>query len=193
MIAYLKGKIKYRGSNYIILDVNDVGYKIFVSSAASYPSADEAGKLQATSSIWIFHHIKEDKNELYGFNTQEELNFFELLLKVNGVGPKMASNILSKTNVNKLKQAISQGDVKLLTAVGGVGKKIAGKIIVELKNKLSTDDKIDFSDQSTEEVLDALKQLGYKEQEIILYLSRIPAKFKTSSEKVKWVLKTINK
>ncbi len=184
MIAYLKGKIKYQGVNYIILDVHDIGYKIFVSSTTSY-------KLQATSCLWIFNHIREDRHELYGFEKQEELTFFESLLKVNGVGPKMAINILSKTNLDQLKQTIIKGDIKLLTAVGGVGKKIAGKIIIELKNKLSDNGNINFSDSATEEIIDALKQLGYKEQEIIPYLSKIPKKYKDSSEKVRWMLKNL--
>ena len=185
MIGYLKGKIIYQCSNYIILEVNNIGYKIFISSATSY-------KLQATSSFWIYHQIKEDKNDLYGFKSQDELAFFENLLKVNGVGPKMASNILSKVDVFKIKQAIGRGDIKLLTAIGGVGKKIASKIVVELKNKISADDSIDLNDSITEEVIEALKQLGYKQSEIIPYLSRIPLKYKTSSEKVKWILKSIN-
>ena len=184
MIVYLRGKIIHRGSNYIILDVHDVGYKVFSNKAIKQYS-------NRAIELFIYHHIKEDRSDLYGFKSREELAFFENLIKVNGVGPKMATNILSKTNIDQLKQTISKGDIKLLTAIGGVGKKIAGKIIIELKNKFSVDDKIDFSDSTTEEVLSALSQLGYKQSEIVPYLTKIPSSCNTSSQKVKWILKNL--
>lgn len=184
MLGYLKGKIKYQGLNYIILDVHDVGYKVFSNIAIEQYS-------NRAIELYIHHHIREDTSDLYGFTTQEELEFFELLLRVNGVGPKMARNIMAKNSIKNLKSAISKGDIKLLTAVGGVGKKIAGKIIVELKNKLGDESNIDFSDTQTEEVLEALKQLDYKEQEIVPILAKIPAKLSTAQEKVRWILKNI--
>jgi len=184
MISYLKGKNIQIGGDYVVIDVNDVGYQVFVIDVSRC-------KINSTISFWIHEHIREDRHELYGFFSPAELNFFIELISVNGVGPKMARTIMSKNSIDKLQAAIIQGDIKLLTAVGGVGKKIAGKIIIELKNKLSSNDTINFSDESTEEVLDALKQLGYKEQELIPFLSKMPEDLVTTQNKIKWILKHI--
>ena len=113
---------------------------------------------------------------------------FELLLSVNGVGPKMAMTVLSRATLEKLKDAVSKGDISLLTAVSRVGKKLASKIIIELKSKLGSDSDIDIGEGS-QEVIDALESLGYKKSEIVGVLSKIPSNIQKTEEKIKWVLK----
>lgn len=187
MISYLKGKIIYQALDYIILDVNGVGYKI------QFKIKNLKLKIGDAVDFWLYHHIRENEQSLYGFKTREELNFFELLLKVNGVGPKMAMNILSKNTISNIKNAVEKGDINLLTTVGGIGKKIAGKIIVELKNKIGGDEKISFDNPQTQEVVSALTQLGYKKEEIIAWVGKIPDNIDSSHNKVRWLLQHFNK
>ncbi len=194
MIAYLKGKIKYQTPNWLILDVGGVGYKIYVKAQMSPLSADprvaEKIKIGDEADFYIYHHIREDRNELYGFLTIEELNIFELLLEVNGVGPKMAMNILSGAAIEKIKNAIISGDAVFFTSISGVGKKLAGKIILELKNKLG-DGGYDAlqNTESYSELIDAMISLGYKKHEIYKLISQLPDNLKTTQEKIKWMLK----
>lgn len=183
MIAYLRGKIKYLGPNWIILDVNGVGYKIYIPKVTSY-------KLHATSEFYIYHHIREDRSELYGFSEMEDLQTFELLLGVSGIGPKIAANIISKTGREKLQQAIGKGDTTLFTAISGVGKKMAMKIIIELKNKtIENISDITGLSESSQELVGAMESLGYKKPEIYPLLSKMPNNLKDTQEKIKWMLK----
>lgn len=185
MIAYLKGKIKYIGSNWIILDVNGIGYKIYFKIKNLKLKIDELCEL------YIYHHIREDRSELYGFGSMEELQLFELLIGVNGVGPKMAMNILAGAKPEQLEKAVNTNDTTLLTAIGGVGKKIATKIIIELKNKISQIGESDLGEimDGGNELIDATTALGYKKVEIMPYLSKMPSKLTSTEEKVKWLLK----
>ncbi|OGD66658.1 Holliday junction DNA helicase RuvA [Candidatus Berkelbacteria bacterium RIFCSPHIGHO2_12_FULL_36_9] len=190
MISYLRGKIKYQGSNWLIMDVGGVGYKV-QSSKFKVQSENLKLKIGQQVEFYIYNHIREDRNELYGFATIEELQFFELLIGVNGVGPKMGMNILSKSNIEQIKKAILNNDTTLLTAIGGVGKKIASKIIIELKNKLGGLEEIDLGSlgEESNELLDAMSALGYKKMEIAPWLSKIPGDLIKTQEKVKWMLK----
>ena len=129
MIAYLAGKILVKKENYVILVVNQIGYKIF---AASKFLAELSGEVE----LYIYHQVKEDGQALYGFKTLEELEFFELLLTVSGVGPKSALNIMSLAAVAELKNAIALGNHQLLTKVSGIGAKTAERLVVELKAKV---------------------------------------------------------
>lgn len=184
MIAYLSGTIKYVSSNYIILLTKEgVGYKVYLKANSE--------KLKADAEYYIFHHVREDRSELYGFKTQEELGIFELLLTVSGVGPKMAANILAKTNPDKLKEAISRGDSTLLTAISGIGKKMAAKIMIELKSKISDGDYDLTGINDSSDLMDALSSLGYKKAEVYPILAKIPSKLSTTEEKVKWLIKNL--
>lgn len=184
MIAYLSGKIKYQTLNWLILDVHGVGYKIQLKiDNLKLKIGDEV-------ELYIYNHIREDKNDLYGFLTIEELNVFEMLLEVNGVGPKMAMNILSGVKVVKIKSAIVSGDATFFTAISGVGKKLAGKIILELKGKLGDGDyDILENTEGSSELLDAMQSLGYKKHEIYKVVAQLPGNLKTTQEKIKWMLK----
>jgi len=185
MIAYLKGRIKYLALNWLILDVNGIGYKIYLKTENSKLKIDEILEL------FIYNHIREDRQELYGFLKMEELQMFELLISVNGVGPKMAMNILSQVGSDKLKSAIINGDSMIFTTISGVGKKIAAKIIIELKNKIGGLDDINLNQVmgGDNDLTDALCSLGYSKSEIFAFIKEIPENAKTTEEKVKWVLK----
>lgn len=204
MISYLSGKIIFISSNWVILDVNGVGYKVFVK----YTSKIETRSLETrksekntsslvdqSTSFYIYHHIREDASDLYGLETPEELQMFELLVSVSGVGPKMAMNILSTYDVNKITQIIANSDSSMLTAVSGVGKKLSMKMILDLKSKLDSGaiSNLGDFDNSSQDLFDALESLGYKKHEVTPYLANIPSDIDTVEKKVKWILKNSKK
>ena len=172
MFSYIKGTLEIKTLNYIVIDVNGVGFKIFMSESA-IQRLDETGK-----NIKIYTHmqVKEDDISLYGFITNEELRMFELLISVSGVGAKSAINMLSSITPSKFALAVISNDVKTLTKIPGIGTKSAQRIILELKDKLKTEDSITkddieiknsiIEDNKLEEAIQALKVLGYTRQEI---------------------------
>jgi Holliday junction DNA helicase RuvA len=118
MISYLKGKILNKGKNYLVVLVNDIGYKVFVNETI-YAEVDIKQEVE----FYIYHHIKEDMSDLYGFFQLEQLEMFEMLLSISGVGPKSALGVLGIAKVEHIKDSIARGDSSLLTKVSGIGKK----------------------------------------------------------------------
>ncbi len=186
MIAYLKGKIIYKGANYVAVGDSAVGYKVFAK-----PDLIERKKEGDEAEFFIYHLIREDTDDLYGFDSPSELKIFELLLGVSGVGPKVALAIIGTLGQEKFTTALAKSDSNAFRAVSGVGTKVAAKIIVELKGKASGD--IADLMGENDETLEALTSLGYKRQEIIPYLSKIPEDKKTVQEKIKYVLAHVGK
>lgn len=182
MIGWLKGSIVRRFQNGIVLDVNGVGYKIFTLQ-----------KKIPTSNILEFHihhHIREDQNAIYGFTEIEQLNLFEMLLTVSGVGPKLALTILSNADVNQISNAIEQNQSAVLQSIPGVGAKVAAKIVVELKNKISQGAlDLNLLTQSND-TIDALLSLGYSQKEILTALYNIPNELSTNQQ-IKWALQKL--
>lgn len=189
MIGCLSGQTKKIGPNYIILNVGGVGYKVFVPVFVL-----EKAKIGEDLELEIHTQVKEDQLDLYGFKTSEELAFFELLLSVSGVGPKMALNILSLGSLNSLKDSIAKKDPTLLQSVSGVGRKIAEKIVVELKSKIGTVEGATdamFADGDSKDVLDALVGLGIPAQDAKRALSNLPNDLSTTEQKIKYALKNL--
>lgn len=187
MIAYLEGEVVGRGANWLIVKTSGIGYRVNVSAKILV-----ANKKQVA--FYLHHHLREDSEELYGFEKQEELNFFELLLMVSGVGPKMAMAILNQLSVEKLRQAIIENDATLLTLTPGVGKKLAAKVIVELKNRITNLDNLDLMMLGPgDDVSEALKTLGFKAHEISRALRELPADKKETSAKIRWCVKFLGK
>ncbi len=186
MIGSLKGKITLKTGKFVILDVNMVGYKINLSP-------DTLSKIKTGPdlvSFWTHTHVREDSLELYGFKEREELVFFELLLNVSGIGPKGALNILSIAPLENLKKAVASGDVAYLTKISGIGKKTAEKIVLELRDKLETF-KSEGDLQGELDALEALKSLGYSQNEAREALKKIPADMNTNN-KLKEALKILS-
>ena len=173
MYEYIKGIYIGINKDYIIVEHNGIGYKIF-TSGATMSSVPESGE-QIT--LYLDQIVREDFIGLYGFDSKEELTMFKLLLTVNGVGPKAALSLLSISRLNNLKYAIMTGDEKHICRGVGIGKKTAARIILELKDKLQPDELLDGIDNNLEdgkgannlmavsEVLSALIALGYSEKE----------------------------
>lgn len=183
MYEYIKGEYIGINKDYIIVENNKIGYKIFTSGAtmAEMPSVGEE------ILIYLEQIVREDFIGLYGFSTREELEMFKLLLSINGVGSKAALSLLSISKVNNLKYAIITEDEKLICRAPGIGKKTAGRIILELKDKLKKEDMIvekgimDSLDEGEErddyannitEALGALLALGYTEKEAELAIKK---------------------
>ncbi len=132
MIAKIKGKIEYAKDKYVVVDVNGVGYKIFLTT---YALGKVAGQEQAD--FFIHTYVREDAIDLYGFLNMEELDMFELLISISGIGPKAGLGILSIATPKTIKTAILNEDSSILTKVSGVGKKTAERVILELRNKVA--------------------------------------------------------
>lgn len=189
MIAKLKGKIEFLKDGYVVVDVNDVGYKVFLSNLT-------LGKIAGSQNIELFihTHVREDILALYGFLTNEELDMFELLISVSGVGPRSAIGILSIADPKTIRTAIVNEDPAILTKVSGVGKRTAERVIVELKNKV-----IDLSVEEKEEVitdsnaLEALTSMGYSVTEAREALKGVSKNVKDVGERVKLALKNLGK
>lgn len=191
MIAQLAGPIVYKAERYIIVDVNNIGYKLFVSAetAKALPAAN-TGPVR----FWTYHAIREDAQDLFGFLDKIELDFFELLLSVSGIGPKSALAILSLAPPPTLEKAIVAGDSSYLTKVSGIGRKSAEKIIVELRDKIgSIAADSGQSLQGEAEAIEALQALGYGLREAREALRQIPAAATDTGEKVKAALKFLGK
>jgi Holliday junction DNA helicase RuvA len=188
MIAYLQGKIIAKQQSSVIILANQVGYKIFVNQKF----IDEL-LLDAQAEMYIHQHVKEDALDLFGFVSSEELELFELLISVSGVGPKSALNFLSVAKVAEIKESIIMGDYAILTKVSGIGRKIAERVVLELRNKvggLVGDATVDQITARNDE-LDALIGLGYSVQQARDALKNINPKILDSSERVKEALKII--
>jgi len=136
MIAYVRGEVVEVFENRVLLDVNQIGYQIFISSrdASDMPPTGERVR------IHTYFHVKEDAMQLYGFLTRDDLNIFKLLLGVNGIGPKAGLGILSALSADELRFAVLSDDVKSISKAPGVGRKTAQKMILELRDKLSLED-----------------------------------------------------
>lgn len=186
MISFLKGEILNTKIGEIILEVNDVGYRLSINR-------DLAVRIGEQKSFFIHQHIREDTDDLYGFETIEELNLFEKLISVSGIGPKAGMTIMSISGPGKIIAAISSEDIGFFTAIPGIGKKVATKIILELKSKIAGTDieNILSSSRDASNVVDAMMSLGYKKQDILPLITKIPADIKTSQEKVRWLLKSL--
>ncbi|MBI2476378.1 MAG: Holliday junction branch migration protein RuvA [Candidatus Taylorbacteria bacterium] len=189
MISHLKGRIMDAGERFVVLETNGVGYKVFVTSETLRVLQKPSGE----TSLWTYLAVRENALDLYGFTAKDELEFFELLITVSGIGPKTALGILSVTTIKNLRQAIASGETAHLTKVSGIGKKVADKIALELRDKLdfleSEKDTGDMRDES--DTIEGLKALGYSEREAREALKKLPKKISGTSEMVKQALKLL--
>ncbi|MGL5646513.1 MAG: Holliday junction branch migration protein RuvA [Clostridium sp.] len=180
MYEYIKGKYIGIIKDYIIIENNNIGYKIFTSGI----TMSEMPKVSEEVILYLTQIVREDFIGLYGFISRDELNMFNMLLSINGVGAKAALSLLSISKITNLKYAIMTGDDKHLCKAPGIGKKTAGRIILELKDKLKPDEflndegleiieKTEESYENIQEVLGALLALGYSEKEANLAIKKI--------------------
>lgn len=169
MISYVKGTVAYIGNDCIVVDNNGIGYNIQVSSSTA-----SAVVMEKEVQIYTYMNVKENELSLFGFLTKEELNMFNLLISVNGVGPKSAVAMLGALSPSQLALAIATEDIKALSVGQGIGKKIAQRIALELKDKVGADtittgvelvQKVDVTTGERAEALSALMALGFTKNE----------------------------
>jgi Holliday junction DNA helicase RuvA len=182
MISYLKGTILEKGLTYIILENGGIGYKVFVT-----PDALQM-KIGDGAAFFIYYKVSDDGQSLFGLPDFETLQFFELLITVSGVGPKVALAILSSAPVDAVRQAIFNQDAGMFTRISGIGLKTAEKIIVELKNKVAGGK----SPAASSEVFDALLALGYNQREVREAVNKIDSA-KPQGEQLKQALQMLGK
>ena len=186
MFAYIKGNLEVKTNGYVVIDVNGIGYKIFMSETA----INKLGQIGEIVKIHTYVRVREDEISIFGFNTNEELRMFELLLSVSGIGAKSALVILSNISVSSFALAIINNDVNLLKKLPGIGPKTAQRAILELKDKLKKENEIvanedrEVSDTIKAAIIDdekiaeataALKVLGYTGKEIEKALEKVDA------------------
>lgn len=190
MIGYLKGKIIKKLARSIILDTGNVGYTVNITENLINIIAE-----QDEIEVFAYTHVREDALEIFGFQTFEELEFFKQLISISGVGPKTAQDILSLP-IDKLKTAIISEDSRFICSVPRVGKRIADRIILELKNKIALSD----TDRShkhlsgnepnlSENIYTALESLGYSRKQIQRGLNALPKEITEPGEIIKFFLK----
>ncbi|MGM0437215.1 MAG: Holliday junction branch migration protein RuvA [Bacillota bacterium] len=193
MIGSLKGKIKTKFEDQLIIEVNGVGYLVEV---ADISRVESEGK---QSHLYIYTYVREDQLDLYGFQTMEERQLFEILLSVSRIGPKAAINILSHLSYDRFINAILTENIAVLKEVKGIGPKTAQRLVLELKNKvdeLAKNINIEKSEQSQddEELYDAILSLGYSAKEIDKALVNINFDKEESLEnKIRKVLSTLGR
>lgn len=184
MIGSLRGLVLEISPPHVLLEVQGIGFRV-----AATPHTLSCLEARAEGFLYIHDHVREDARVLYGFLHQEELALFEKLISISGVGPKVALALLSLGNVDTLKRAIMAGDLATLTSLPGIGKKIAQKIILELKGAIVEEDVASVADR---EVIDALVSLGYSMSQANTALKQVPVDVDDVSDRVREALRCLS-
>ena len=186
MLAYVKGELAQKQIGYVVIDVGGLGYKIFMSE----PSIDEIGNIGDEVKVHTYYKVSEDDISLFGFNSQEELRMFELLISVSGIGAKTAIAMLACIEPSQFAIAVISDDIDTLRKIPGVGPKSAQRIVLELKDKMKKEQqiaeltnasleqkskvkKIIVADSKVQEATDALGVLGYTKKDVEKALEQI--------------------
>ena len=197
MFAYIKGVLETKQNNYVVIDVQGIGYKVFMPSN----SIEKLGELGETVKVFTYYYVREDNISLYGFSSNEELRMFELLISVSGVGAKSGIAMLSEITPSEFAISVITNDVARLTKISGVGKKTAERIILELKDKLKTEQAIEAKeevksaikeDSKVQEAISALQVLGYNKREIEKVFEKINTEELELEEIIKQGLKYLS-
>ncbi|MBQ3036028.1 MAG: Holliday junction branch migration protein RuvA [Lachnospiraceae bacterium] len=200
MYAYFIGKITYMTADSVVLEVNNIGYNIKVSAQ----TIQNLGHLSGEVKLYTYTYVKEDALGLFGFLTREELEFFKMMLTVNGIGPKGALSILSTLSVDTLRFAILSGDAKSIAKAPGVGAKSAERLIIDLKDKINAEDVFTLNSSESnavivtqelpakKEAIEALTALGYSATDALKAVNQITCTEDTTVEEIlKQALKVI--
>ena len=191
MISCLQGRIILKKEKFIILNVNNIGYRIFLSKKTLNSISKEVDLIK----LFSFLYVRENILDLYGFLSWEERELFEFLIGISGVGPKAALEISSLGPLDKLKRAIQEGNGAIFEGILGIGRKKAKKILLELSGKIKEDEFLNKKqERATEDpAFGALVNLGFSKAAVKYALSKIPKEIENTEEKVKEILKIIGK
>lgn len=192
MIAYLHGKIKYRGEDHLILEVANIGYKVFVAR-----NFLNKLKIDSELELYTYQHVREEALDLFGFSSINDLSFFEKLNKVSGIGPRSAMAVLEAAPAEEVIKAILRSDERTLVSVYGINKKKAEKIILELKGKVdklevaSSQAKSQFENEGAIDVIGALTGLGYSMDQAREVLRQVPVDLDKPEDIIRAALKIL--
>lgn len=206
MLAYIKGKLVEKQIGYVVIDVNGLGYKVYISEFGM----SKLGNIGETVKVHTYYKVAEDDISIYGFCTKEELRTFELLIQVSGIGAKTALVMLGTIEPSAFAIAVISGDVNTLKKIPGVGPKSAQRIILELKDKIKKEQqimelsdatsqqktevkRIIVNDSKMEEAVSALQVLGYQKRDIDAVLEKLDTQDLKLEEIIKQALKLISK
>ncbi len=193
MIGYVVGRITEVGENSLIIEAGGIGYELTVSSFC----LSEVEKTDGEVKVYTHLNVREDGVTLYGFYNKAERNMFLRLISVSGVGPKMAISILSGISIGNLAAGVAAADIKSLNAVKGIGKKTAERIILELKDKISSEFESELPKSAVmsdvvyedDDAVEALISLGYKKSEAVIAVSKLKKENLTTEEIILRALK----
>jgi len=188
MLAYIKGTVITKGDNFVVVENQNIGYKIFTTKRTL-----EQKNRGDVISMHLHDHIREDAHDLFGFESADEHNLFEKLISISGIGPKTALGVFAAAKADEILGAILSGDATILKQVSGIGAKTAERIIVELKSKIAklhTD--IPATQAKSSDALQALLSLGYSLNQATEAMNQVSADTTDTSEQVKSALKFLN-
>ena len=203
MLAYIKGILSMKQVGYVVIDVGGLGYKVFMSEIA----IDNIGKIGDNVKVYTYYRVKEDDISIFGFNTNEELKMFELLIQVSGIGAKTALAMLNNLEPSVFALAVISNDIDTLKKIPGIGVKSAQRIVLELKDKLKKEQSITElsdatvkmkintaikADSKVEEAISALQVLGYNRKEIEKVMEQVDKEKLSLEEIIKEVLKRMS-
>ncbi len=189
MLAYIKGSLEMKMTDYVVIDVGGLGYKVYMTTT----DMDNLGKIGDIVKVYTYYRVREDDVSIFGFNTNEQLRMFELLLSVSGVGAKTALSMVAVTEPSEFAIAVISEDVSYLTKIPGIGAKSAQRIILELKDKMKKENtvieakniKVQIDNNKVEEAIAALQVLGYNKKEIEKVFATIDKTNMTTEELIK--------
>ena len=196
MFAYIKGMLDTKTNNYVIVETSGIGYKIFMS----LKSIESLGDVGTSVKIYTHYYVREDNISLYGFTSNDELRMFELLLSVSGIGARSAIAMLSEITPSSFALAVISNDVSKLVKIPGIGKKTAARIVLELKDKLKTEETMTENeeievaikeDNKNSELIAALQVLGYTRKEIDKVLEKMNVDSVGIEDAIKQALKLL--
>lgn len=194
MFAYIKGVLDTKTNTYVVVENSGIGYKVFMS----LKSIDALGEVGSSVKVYTYYYVREDNISLYGFTTNEELRMFELLLSVSGIGAKSAISMLSEITPSSFALAVISNDVSKLVKIPGIGNKTAARIVLELKDKLKSEEALQDTEEisvaikdsnKNSEVVAALQVLGYSVKEINKVLEKIDLDSMGIEDAIKQALK----
>lgn len=187
MIASLRGVVSLKNKHSLVVEVAGIGYEVMMTQKMIAEA-----KIGKEIFLHCYHYIREGSLDLYGFIASETLVMFKMLISVSGIGPRSALSILDIATISEISAAISSSEPKILTRVSGVGSKLAGRIILELKNKMMTvgDEVMMVADL---DAVDGLVQLGYSKSQAKTALELVPSETRDAGQRLKEALKILGK
>lgn len=197
MYAYIKGELAEKSNGFIIVENSGIGYKIFMSNS----TIGRIGALHENVKVYTYYQVSEDNICLYGFQTKEELSMFELLITVSGIGPKSAVAMLSNIEPSSFALAVINEDIKKITSLPGIGAKTAGRLVLELKDKLKKENSVIQNqevksfvkqNEASNDAISALQILGYGRKEIEEALSKFDCNSLSTEDIIKTALKYLS-